>query len=50
MTRWKKNLKFIADALGGKGTPREVIRSYFLNDFYADHCKTYQKRPYLLAF
>ena len=34
----EENLKFIADALGGKGTPREVIRSYFLNDFYADHC------------
>ena len=40
-----ENLKFIADALGGKGTPQEVIRSYFLNDFYADHCKIYQKRP-----
>ena len=26
-----ENLKFIADALGGKGTPREVIRSYLLN-------------------
>ena len=37
----EENLKFIADALGGKGTPREVIRSYFLNDFYADHCSTY---------
>ena len=41
----EENLKFIADALGGKGQPREVIRSYFLNDFYADHCKIYQKRP-----
>ena len=41
----EENLKFVADALGGKGTPREVIRSYFLNDFYADHLKTYQKRP-----
>ena len=38
-----ENLKFIADALGGKGTPREVIRSYLLNGFYADHCKIYQK-------
>ena len=44
------NLKFIADALGGKGTPREVIRSYFLNDFYADHLKTYQKRPIYWLF
>lgn len=44
------NLKFIADALGGKGTPRDVIRSYFLGDFYADHCKTYQKRPIYWLF
>ena len=46
----EENLKFIADALGGKGTPREVIRSYFLNDFYADHLKTYQKRPIYWLF
>ena len=45
-----ENLKFIADALGGRGTPREVIRSYFLNDFYADHLKTYQKRPIYWLF
>ena len=46
----EENLKFIADALGGRGTPREVIRNYFLNDFYADHCKTYQKRPIYWLF
>ena len=46
----EENLKFIADALGGKGMPREVIRSYFLNDFYADHLKTYQKRPIYWLF
>ena len=46
----EENLKFIADALGGKGTPREIIRSYFLNDFFADHCKTYQKRPIYWLF
>lgn len=40
------NLAFIAKALGTKGTsPRAVIRNYFLNGFYADHVKTYQKRP-----
>lgn len=39
------NLFFIADALGGKGTPRNVIKDYFLKDFFADHCKAYQKRP-----
>ena len=46
----EENLKFIADALGGKGSPREVIRSYFINDFFADHCKTYQKRPIYWLF
>ena len=46
----EENLKFIADALGGKGVPREVIRNYFLNDFYADHCKIYQKRPIYWLF
>ena len=45
-----ENLKFIADALGGKGQPKDVIRNYFLNDFYADHCKIYQKRPIYWLF
>ena len=43
-------MKFIADALGGKGQPREVIRNYFLNDFYKDHCRIYQKRPIYWLF
>ena len=46
----EENLKFIADALGGRGQPRSVIRSYFLNDFYTDHCRTYQKRPIYWLF
>ena len=42
----EENLAFIAKALGVKGTsPRAVIRNYFLNGFYADHVKIYQKRP-----
>lgn len=45
-----ENLKFIADALGGKGQPKDVIRNYFLNDFYTDHCKIYQKRPIYWLF
>lgn len=45
-----ENLKFIAETLGGKGQPREVIRNYLLNDFYADHCKIYQKRPIYWLF
>ena len=44
------NLRFIASALGGKGQPKEVIRNYFLNDFYTDHCKIYQKRPIYWLF
>lgn len=46
----EENLRFVADALGGKGTPREVIRAYFLKDFYADHCQTYKKRPIYWLF
>lgn len=46
----EENLKFISDALGGKGSPREVIRNYFLNDFYKDHLKIYQKRPIYWLF
>ena len=45
-----ENIKFIADALGGKGQPKDVIRKYFLNDFYKDHCKIYQKRPIYWLF
>ena len=46
----ENNLQFIADALGGKGSAREVIRNYFINDFYADHVKIYQKRPIYWLF
>ncbi len=46
----EENLTFIANALGGKGSPREVIRDYFLNDFYRDHLKIYQKRPIYWLF
>lgn len=47
----EKNLQFIADALGNKGdTSREVIRNYFLSDFFKDHEKIYQKRPIYWLF
>lgn len=40
------NLRYIADALGGEGKPsRDVIRQYFLKDFYPDHLQVYKKRP-----
>lgn len=45
-----ENLKFIADALGGNGQPKDVIRNYFLSNFYSDHCKIYQKRPIYWLF
>ena len=47
----EENLQFIADALGNKGdTSREVIRNYFLSDFFKDHEKIYQKRPIYWLF
>lgn len=47
----EENLAFIAKALGNKGnTSREIIRNYFLKDFFADHCKIYQKRPIYWMF
>lgn len=51
----EENLLFIAKALGGKGSPRDVLRSYFLDEFYLDHCNTYSvtgsgKRPIYWLF
>lgn len=50
------NLDFIARALENKGdTSREVIRNYFLEDFFKDHCVNYSvsgsgKRPIYWLF
>ena len=43
----EQNVRFVADALdpAAKGSPRSVIRMYFLKEFFTDHCKTYKKRP-----
>lgn len=46
----EENLQFVAQALGGKGTARQIIRNYFLKEFYADHCRTYKKRPIYWLF
>ncbi|WP_147564559.1 BREX-1 system adenine-specific DNA-methyltransferase PglX [Clostridium tyrobutyricum] len=47
----EENLGFIADVLGGKGkSSREIIRNYFIKDFYKDHCKIYKKRPIYWLF
>lgn len=44
---FNENMDFIAEALGKKGTEtsEETIRRYFVNDFFNDHVKMYQKRP-----
>ena len=49
-TKLEDNLAFIANALGGRGSSREIIRNYFINDFYGDHLKIYQKRPIYWLF
>ena len=43
----KDNLNFIAEALGNKDnkSAEEIIRTYFIKDFYIDHLQRYQKRP-----
>ena len=51
----EENLNFIAKSLGGTGQAREIIRNYFLNEFYLDHCSTYSvtgsgKRPIYWLF
>ena len=52
----EENLDFIAKALGGRGnSSREIIRNYFLKDFFKDHCQSYSvtgsgKRPIYWLF
>ena len=52
----EQNLDFIAKSLGNKGdTSRDIIRNYFINDFFKDHCQTYSvtgsgKRPIYWLF
>lgn len=46
----EENLEFIAEALGGKGDSRKVIRNYFLKHFYKDHVQVYSKRPIYWQF
>lgn len=49
---YNKNIEFIAEMLGKKGTElsEETIRRYFAIDFYSDHLKLYQKRPIYWMF
>lgn len=46
----EKNMNFIGNILGGNGGNKDKIYSYFINSFYADHCKSYQKRPIYWLF
>lgn len=52
----EENLDYIAKALGNKGgSSREIIRNYFMNDFFKEHCQIYSitgsgKRPIYWLF
>lgn len=43
----EENLNFIAEGLGKKSSEdaKDVIRKYFIKDFYKDHLQRYKKRP-----
>ena len=50
-----ENLRYIAKGLGGSENPKQVIRKYFNDSFYRDHCDMYQvpgsgKRPIYWLF
>ncbi|WP_078145974.1 BREX-1 system adenine-specific DNA-methyltransferase PglX [Exiguobacterium sp. HVEsp1] len=42
-----ENMQWLAESLNMKKneSPDERLRRYFLDEFFNDHCKTYQKRP-----
>ncbi len=51
----EENISYISETLGGSGQPREIIRAYFINEFYRDHCGQYSvtgsgKRPIYWMF
>ncbi|MBM7709404.1 hypothetical protein [Enterococcus lemanii] len=46
----EENLQYIADTLKGTGTSREIIRRYFVKDFYSNHLQIYKKRPIYWQF
>lgn len=46
-----KNMKFFASLLSdGASESSDVIRHYFMSEFYARHLKKYQKKVDILAF
>ena len=53
--RWKQTWIILPRHWGNKGSQPEVIRNYFVNDFFKDHCQTYSvtgsgKRPIYWLF
>lgn len=44
---FEENIRFICEALGKKESESydDVLRNYFIKDFYVDHLQRYQKRP-----
>ena len=46
----EENLTFIADALGGKGMPREVIRNYFIKRLLLRPLQSLSEAAHILAF
>ena len=49
---FEENINFICEALGKKENDscENILRNYFIKDFYADHLKRYQKRPIYWLF
>lgn len=51
----EENLQYIAKNISSKGQPTNIIRNYFLNNFFNDHCNMCSitgsgKRPYYWLF
>lgn len=51
-THYVENLTYIANVLGKKNSQstEQVLRDYFIKDFYKDHVQMYQKRPIYWMF
>ena len=49
---FEENMNFICEALGKKENDscENILRNYFIKDFYTDHLKRYQKRPIYWLF
>lgn len=51
---YSANIEYIAKVINGKdltnSTPEEVLRKYFIKDFFKDHCQVYKKRPIYWMF